>query len=436
MNYKTKLLLIVFSILILPPVSMLLLFHYQKNSGAVVPGVLIGSIQILTKEVQHALDSGNYSSLSKLPENTAVIIQDGSGAILYRSDGAPEPSALAQDDRDYHIFKFSSGAKKYTAILSVPGNLISSPIAKINPFSITFLLMLLIIVGLPILILHSFSASVRKLEKATVKIASGDLDFPSSEFRTTDLESLGRAMDRMRVQLREDRERRDRFIMGVSHDLKTPLAVIQGYLDALTEGLAETEEKKKSWYLLMSVRAELLGSRIAHLIDLAKTTTSEWRETLEENDLGEFMEETLVPLSEYCAIKGFTLEKRIALPSPCLLAFDRDMITRVFENLITNAVSYGEPAEPILIDIAENINSKSIEIKVQNRGQGIPSENRQKIFEPFFRGDKSRNDGGFGLGLASVKSIVGTHGWSIDVESTPGMDTTFIVSIPVPKANS
>jgi len=141
------------------------------------------------------------------------------------------------------------------------------------------------------------------------------------------------------------------------------------------------------------------------------------------------MEETLVPLADYCSIRGRTLEGRIGLPSPCPVLFDPDMLARVFENLVANAVSYGAKETPIIVSAAMDA-AKKIRIRVENEGQGIAPENRQKIFEPFFRADKGRNDGGFGLGLASVKSIIETHGWTIEVESTEGARTVFIIAIP------
>jgi signal transduction histidine kinase len=130
----------------------------------------------------------------------------------------------------------------------------------------------------------------------------------------------------MRSQLKEDRERRTGSSWGL-HDLKTPLSVIQGYLEALDDGLANSEEKKERYLKIMRAKADLLEARIAHLIELAKTTTTEWRNSLEEADLGEFMEETLAPLAEYFAIRGYALERRQELEKR-IVSFDRDMIAR------------------------------------------------------------------------------------------------------------
>ena len=124
------------------------------------------------------------------------------------------------------------------------------------------------------------------------------------------------------------------------------------------------------------------------------------------------------------------METRIDLGSPCPVAFDPDMIARVLENLVDNAMAYGDPAVTILVSAERTGADGAIILRVENGGAGIPPHNLQRVFEPFFRGDRSRNDGGFGLGLASVKSIVETHGWSIAVESEPDVRTSFIITIP------
>lgn len=431
MNIKSKLLLIVFSILLLPPISIILQMKYQQFTGNGFPEPLIQSIFLLSAQVRKAVDSGDFSGFAKLPVDAEVIVLSDSGKVLYTTTNTNSVTMGTSDERDYHAFRFTTEKTRGTVYLSVPGNLINENLTDHNPFRLAFVMVILLVISLPLLILHSLSRSIRKLEKVTVKIASGDLDFPASDLATPDLVSLGKALDLMRRQLKEDRERRDRFIMGVSHDLKTPLAVIQGYLDALREGLADSDEKKNSYYEIMSSRADLLGSRISHLIDLAKTTTGEWNRTLIESDLGGFITNIMPLLADFCATRGFSLETRIDLPFPCLLAFDRDMIVRVFENLISNAVSYGDPSVPITVTARKQADTGIIEIKVENGGEGISAENSKKIFEPFFRADKGRNDGGFGLGLASVKSIVETHGWTIKVESIPGNKTAFIIEVPV-----
>ena len=109
-------------------------------------------------------------------------------------------------------------------------------------------------------------------------------------------------------------------------------------------------------------------------------------------------------------------------------ALNRDMARRVLENLADNAETYSPPDSVLRASAREE--GTEVLVRISNEGEGIPAERRGLVFEPFYRGDPGRNAGGFGLGLASVKSIVEAHGWGIDLESVPGGTTTFTVRIP------
>jgi signal transduction histidine kinase len=465
---KTKLLLIILSIAIIPPLTIAVQIGSQFALGSASPESLFIAIRLVSARMNGAVRSGDYSIFDRLPAKTGLTIVADDGAILFaKPDGkltggsstsagikadavavsAALVAAAVAEGRNVHTFRFETSGLGGTAYLTVPSEFSFDMKNPVFILPIMLLSLLAIVSALSVFIVRSLGASIRKLEDATRRIATGDLDFPTAELARGDLASLGQSLDRMRAQLKEDRERRDRFIMGVSHDLKTPLAVIQGYLDALADGLADTEEKRGRYIGLMRSKASLLGERIAHLIQLAKTTSGEWRHGLAESDLGAFLEETLTPLAEYCAIRGYTVDRHTTLPEPCPVTFDRDMVARVLENLVENAVAYGDPTQPITIEACiegatragttvatastvQPASAGAIVLTIGNGGPGIRPEDMRKIFEPFFRGDRGRNAGGFGLGLASVKSIVETHGWTITVKSEPGGRTEFSIRIP------
>lgn len=451
MGLKTKLLLIILSIAIIPPLTIAVQIGSQLALGSASPESFFMAIRLVSVRLKGAVRSGDYSIFDRLPAKTGLTIVADDGNILFAkpggtpvggsvSSGEEGADALAvgaalvaaaiAEGRNVHTFRFSGVESDGSAYLTVPPELSFDLKNPVLILPITLLSLLAIVSTLSVLIVRSLGSSIRKLEEATRKIATGDLDFPTAELARGDLASLGQSLDRMRVELKEERERRDRFIMGVSHDLKTPLAVIQGYLDALADGLADTEEKRGHYIGLMRSKASLLGDRIAHLVELAKTTSGEWRHGLAESDLGAFLEETLAPLAEYCAIRAYPVDRRLSLPEPCPVAFDRDMVARVLENLVENAVAYGDPSQPITIEARVDEATDEIVLTIGNGGPGIRVQNLRKIFEPFFRGDKGRNAGGFGLGLASVKSIVETHGWTLSVKSEPGTRTEFSIRIP------
>lgn len=366
MNIKTRLWIIVLTILLLPPITIGFQLYYQRLTGNDSSEALVLSVRILAERLDDAVERRDFSAFARFPRSAELLVRLDDGTVLYKTPGGREATPNGDDGRDYHLFRFISKTGNGTVVLAVPGYLIDQRFRGFFPFPFTLAVLLIIIVGLLLFMLRKLDVSIRKLERATEKIASGDLDFPSKEFITREFDSLGRALDRMRIQLKEDRERRDRFIMGISHDLKTPLAVIQGYLDAMVEGLADTEEKREAYQNILRNHANLLEARIEHLIELAKTASTEWRQNLNAQDLGSFLSDTLQPLSEYASFHGFTLTVSNGLPAPCLIDFDRDMLRRVFENLISNAVSYGDSKFPILVKVQEDPPGGIIEIRVDN----------------------------------------------------------------------
>jgi signal transduction histidine kinase len=430
MSIKTRLWVVVLTILLLPPVTMGLLMYYQKLSGGNPSEALILSVRTTTEKLEGAVERGDFSAFSRLPPEVDLLVRLDDGRVLYRTPRGSDAPAKEPGARDFHRFRFKSSRGTGSVFLSVPGYLINQTGRPLWSLTLTLVLLLIIIIGLPLVMLRQLDRAIKKLEQAMVKIASGDLDFPSAEFMSKDLQSLGMALDRMRLQLKEERGRRDRFIMGISHDLKTPLAVIKGYVEALTEGLADTEEKRDSYQQILLNHTNLLEARVEHLIELAKTTSFEWRHHLTEQDLHAFICETLQSLSEYASFRGFSVQNENSLPSPCLVRFDRDMLRRVFENLISNAVSYGEIRYPILVTARSDPFRELLEITVENHGTPIPPEQVPLVFEPYFRGDTRKNKSGFGLGLASVKSIVESHGWTIDLRSTAEGKISFTIRIP------
>ncbi len=432
MSIKKRLWVVVMTILLLPPVTMGLLVYYQRLSGGNPSEALILSVRTITEKLEGAIERGDFSAFSRLPAGVEILVRLDDGRVLYRTPQGNDTPGPVPGTRDFHLFRFTSPRGAGSVFLSVPGYLINQASRPLWSLTLTMVLLLIIIIGLPLAMLRQLDGAIKKLERAMVKIASGDLDFPSGEFISGDLESLGLALDRMRLQLKEERGRRDRFIMGISHDLKTPLAVIQGYLEALNEGLADTEEKRNNYQQILLNHSNLLEARIEHLIELAKTTSFEWRNHLTEQDLHDFIRETLGSLSEYASFRGFTVHCTNALPQPCPVRFDADMLRRVFENLISNAIAYGDAQHPILISAQGGSSSREyLEITVENRGTPIPPEQIPLVFEPYFRGDTRKSKSGFGLGLASVKSIVENHGWTIDLRSTADGKTRFRICIPV-----
>jgi signal transduction histidine kinase len=278
------------------------------------------------------------------------------------------------------------------------------------------------------LIAGSLNRSIRALEGATRRIAEGDLDFQLTPRGKDEIASLTRSFETMRLALKEEYSRRSRFIMGVSHDLRTPLAMIQGYAEAIADGFASDPQVQNRYIGVILEKTRALEGMVAELIDFVKLDTGEWRMKFRDVPIRAFLQDIARRFAEDAGILKRQFQALIDVPTTAVVSMDEGLFYRALENLIGNAIRYS--AEGGNIELAARQDSGPLVITVSDTGIGIPAEELPHVFDPFYRGSNSRREQGFGLGLTTVKSIVEAHGWSIDVSSTVGQGTTFTIRLP------
>lgn len=231
------------------------------------------------------------------------------------------------------------------------------------------------------------------------------------------------------ASLRAEKERRD-FMASVTHELRTPLHLIQGYLEAIQDGvIPQEEEAEQIEFVLDEAR------RLAKLVnELQEMNRLERWKTLELRsiDLKEFMEELK---HRY---QGLAEEKEVDLEIMSMqgeILADRDRLLQVFINLLDNAFRHTPQRKKIQVDASQQ--KDKIQFVIRDEGEGIPEQAIKHIFDQFYRVDKarSRKDGGMGLGLSIVKQIVDAHGGNIKVDSKVGKGTEFVFSIPIDHEN-
>jgi signal transduction histidine kinase len=312
-------------------------------------------------------------------------------------------------------------------------------------FSVSVLCLISLILLLTIV--RSLSNSLLTMEAATRRIAAGDLEYAIQEKGPAELASLARSFNTMRQSLREEFARRSRFVMGLSHDLKSPLTMIQGYTEALQDGM-ETDEATRQRYLgIIADKSRYLRELIAELINFVKLETAEWRKTLEPYRAAPFFAELGQGFVDDARILGKTVTSQVRVPEDLTVVMDPDLVRRALENLMGNALRYspeGKAAEftvtleSVLDTRAGSTRSRikrQLVLRVRDQGPGIAPEDLPRIFEPLFRGE-SPQESGFGLGLAVVRSVVESHGWTIDVDSPPGGGTCFRIAADLPVTSS
>jgi len=297
----------------------------------------------------------------------------------------------------------------------------------------TSLLLLVFSALVSSLMLRSLTRSILDLELATRRVAGGDLDFKMAIKGRNEISSLMRSFDSMRVALKEEYARRARFIMGVSHDLKTPLALIQGYVEAIEDGYAADAETRGKYLGIVRDKTHALEGLVDGLIGYVKMDTGEWRLTHREVRLRDFLLDLARRYTEDALILRRAFSSSIDIPPDAVVAMDEGMVSRALENLIGNAIRYTEENGSIrlsaCLDTADARGQRAV-VSVSDTGIGIPQAERDRIFDPFYRGTNSRREQGFGLGLATVKSVIESHGWEIGVQSAEGRGTVFTIRVP------
>ena len=221
------------------------------------------------------------------------------------------------------------------------------------------------------------------------------------------------------------------FVSNVSHELKTPLALIRMFGETLDSGIVNEEKDKQKFYSIIRKESERLTHLINNVLDFSRMDAGVKEYNFQEADLVEVVRGSLEAYKFQISDNGFQIE--IELPDePLILKIDKDSISQVLLNLLNNAVKYSDEEKHILVKVQKD--STSASISIADRGVGIPKDELKKIFDKFYRVSTARTKEtrGSGLGLTLAKHIVEAHGGTIEVESEVGKGSIFTVRIPLP----
>jgi signal transduction histidine kinase len=433
MKIKTQSYILIIGIAIMPIVVISLFFVYERASHSVMDIGREGGRSPSSEDLVRLLQKA-------APKDVDIAVADPGGSVIYSTIPSIHPgsaitigiatAAHVLPTGQALIFGFGPSLPKgFTIVSTLP---IRSLIVH-EPFVIGGVLALVVIIvfasGMCILIVNSLTRSVVSLEAATRRVAAGELDLPISIEGSNEITSLSHSLNSLREEIKEDQARRARFIMGISHDLKTPLALVKGYAEALEEDLGEAGLNASSYLRIIKSKADQLEGMIEDLIDFERVNTGEWSHGLASVDLATFLRVFSKRIEADATLFDRKVFSAIALPQPSYIYMDERLVTRALENLVNNALRYTSSGGRI--DIAAKAEGGNYIVSVIDDGPGISSQDLPHIFELFYRGSSSRNEPGMGLGLSIVKTVVESHGWAIDV--LPGRDrgAAFVLTIPV-----
>jgi two-component system phosphate regulon sensor histidine kinase PhoR len=265
------------------------------------------------------------------------------------------------------------------------------------------------------------SLKVRRLDP---KPSDFDMSDPINEMEK---EVRGWAEDESKEieQLRTMERYRKEFLGNVSHELKTPIFNIQGYINTLLDGAIDDPEVTIRFLKKAAKSTDRIASLVEDLESISQLESGFLTMELEEFDINELIHDVFESLSMRAAEKNVRIDFKEGCDVPFMVEADKDRIRQVIINLLVNSIKYGKENGYTLVGLYDM--DENILVEVTDNGIGIEEEHLPRLFERFYRVDKSRSRdaGGTGLGLAIVKHIIEAHNQTINVRSTKGIGTTF-----------
>lgn len=235
-------------------------------------------------------------------------------------------------------------------------------------------------------------------------------------------------VDNMNEAKKADKMRRE-LVANVSHDLRSPLASIQGYLETIEmKGESITKEELRSYFKTVLGNTQKLNRMIDDLFELTKLDTDHIRPNLENISMAELVQDLVQQFKPIAEKKGVQLASKFPGNPNSLIEADISMMNRAITNLIDNAITHTPAGGEVTVSSIQN--GEDIVLEISDTGVGIPEADLPYIFERFYQVDKSRTDNnGAGLGLVIARKIFNLHGAEITVQSSANEGTTFRVNL-------
>ncbi|RAV21236.1 sensor histidine kinase [Paenibacillus contaminans] len=286
-------------------------------------------------------------------------------------------------------------------------------------------------------ITRSVVKPLNKLRSFTERIEDGNLQFKLDLHSKDEIGKLNEAFEKMRQRLQESvslrlqyEENRKELISNISHDLRTPITNIKGYIEGIRDGVADTPEKMETYVNIIYAKAVDMDKLVDELFLYSKLDIKQEPFTMDHVDIAAFLDDFTEELQFDLEKKDVTLEWERQAHGNVEVVADLEKIKRTLLNIIENAIKYAnKPLKVIRISLQADSDWATVEIK--DNGIGIPAEAVPHIFERFYRTELSRNSstGGSGLGLAIARQIIEGHGGSIWATSEPGTGTSLFFTL-------
>ncbi|MGG3691680.1 sensor histidine kinase [Heyndrickxia ginsengihumi] len=435
-------------------------FGAAKNLDTTIINQEFTSIKKVASLSPEQLEHQNYLAAidQKLRKHHASIIIRKDHKIIFKSSMVKQLSistlpSFGEDDRwqpvqwvgSHHYiiqsydFYFSNGKKGTVFIARDAGTFIHAGRAL---FLTLFGVLLLILISTNGLLTYFVSRTiikpVNKLIQAAQKIGEGDLDFQIGIKQKDELGKLAQTFDHMRQKLKESinvqlqyEENRKELIANISHDLKTPITSIKGYVEGIRDGVANTPVKMERYLNTIYTKSVDMDKLIDELALYSKLDMNRLPYHFEEVNIQSFLLELIDELTFDLENENVALFFHTNSSEPYRVLADREKIKRAVTNIVSNSLKYMDKDKKSIEISIKGQADESVVVQIKDNGPGISEEALPYIFERFYRADPSRNTGtgGSGLGLAIVRRIIEDHGGNIWVESKIGKGTSIFFTL-------
>lgn len=387
-----------------------------------------------------------FSTLRLLPPSIQTCVISNDNTIIYSTIEELKINSSFHQNELWHFVR-STSDKYFYQFTNV--NLTTTRVTLITRISrskqditkhksiilsifILVTVLVLICVIFVTLIFHNIFKSLLLIKNTTAQLAEGNLSTKiitdESNIKENEITSTLLSLEKMRISLLEEQNRKNKFIMGISHDLRTPVSIIKGYIEAISDGVITEKKELTNALELILNKTNQLDDMIDSLINFMKLNKNDIKDTLYPTSITKIIEN----FAKKCEISANVFKRTIITNiniEDIEVNLNEQLLLRALENLFSNALRYTKDGDKIEINSYTKDNFLYLEIK--DSGLGIAEKDLKYIFDMFYRGTNSRHEDGMGIGLAVVQNIISIHEWKISVESHSGEGSCFRIEIPI-----
>lgn len=395
----------------------------------------------LNKVNEELRDKYSYLVIRKGKDITFCGSEDGRELcerLAPYGDQGSMAGSIYMDGEEQHLvkqidFRFSDDSQGSVFIVTNVGDYVPEIKALLGEMLLLGVLIISFMGGLLIMwIYRSLLRPLHKLQEATKQIRDGNLDFTLDVDDEDEIGMLCQDFEEMRLRLKESQEEKLQYdkeskelISNISHDLKTPITAVKGYVEGLLDGVADTPEKQKKYLRTIYNKANDMDRLINELTFYSKIDTNRIPYTFNKINVKEYFDDCFEDIGMEMSQQQISLSYDNKVAPDVMVIADAEQIKRVINNIVGNSVKYmDKPDKSIAIRVMDV--GDFVQVEIEDNGRGIAAKDLPYIFDRFYRTDTSRNSskGGSGIGLSIVHKVMEDHGGKVWATSREGEGTT------------